>query len=154
MATSRFCDRLRKKSESKSTKIAKEASYARMNYSRQGLHEFVDRLLLDDSEAVEMCILFVEADTLVGVAGHGRARARMCRRLKHCTLTASQSQRLVFCITERLDSGHFSQQFKDQLRLALHLDLQTTLAVALACSNDSCDYVRRYAEWIVTHYSH
>ncbi len=162
MAASKFgdrlrksSDRLRKKSESKSSKIGKASLYALLNSDRQhqGLHDLANRLLLDDSEAVEMCILFVEADTLVGVGGHGRARARMCRRLKHCTLSASQSQRLVSCITERLDSGHFSQQFKDQLRLALHLDLQTTLAVALACSNDSCDYVRRYAAWIVTHYS-
>jgi hypothetical protein len=154
MAADRSRDRFRKKSESKSTKIGKESIYTLINYGWQGLQELADRLLLDDSEAVEMCILFVEADTLRGVAGHGRVRARMCRRLKHCTLSPSQSQRLVSCIMERLDSGNFSQQFKDQLRLALHLDVRTTLAVALASCKDSRDYVRRYAEWIVTHHSH
>lgn len=146
-------------SKLKSTQIKAKASlYALLNLNsgaqHQGLHNLADRLWLDDSEAVEMCILFVEADTLVGVGGHGRTLARMCRRLKHCTLSASQSQRLVSCIMERLDSGNFSQQFKDQLKLALHLDVRTTLAVALACCKDSRDYVRRYAEWIVTHHSH
>ena len=157
MAASKFGDRHSNMNKSKSTKIKAKASlYALLNSGgqHQGLHNLADRLLLDDSEAVEMCILFVEADTLVGVAEHGRVRARMCRRLKHCTLSASQSQRLVSCIMERLDSGNFSQQFWDQLKLALHLDVRTTLAVALASCKDSRDYVRRYAEWIVTHHSH
>ncbi len=122
-----------------------------LTLTKLDLHNLADLLLLDDPNAIEVCIQFVEANT-EGI-WHGRARAMMCRRLKHCTLCPKQRQRLVFCLAERLHSGHFSEQFKDQLRLALHLDVPTTLAVALACRADSRNYVRRYAEWILAHHS-
>lgn len=117
--------------------------------TKRGLHDLADRLLLDEPEAVEACIAFVEADT-VGI-WHGRARAMMCRRLKHCTLSAPQRDRLVCCITERLHSGRFAQQFWDQLRLILYLDRQSTLNIAANCLGDRRNYVRRYAEWILIH---
>lgn len=109
-----------------------------------------DRLGLNDPDAVESCIKFIESNTK-GV-GHGRARALMCRRLKHCTLSKSQRNRLVGYVTERLYTGNFAQQFKDELRLALFLDRQDTLKVALKSRNDKREYVRRYAEWVLTHY--
>ena len=43
-----------------------------------------DRLRFNDTDAIESCIKFIEEDTKG--AQHGRARALMCRRLKHCTL--------------------------------------------------------------------
>ena len=111
--------------------------------------DLTNRLFSNDAKAVETCIQFIEADTK-GI-GHGRIRALMCRRLKHCTLTKNQRNRLVYCITQQLLSGDFAQQFKDHLRLALFLDRQQTFKAALACRNDSRDYVRRYAEWILAH---
>jgi hypothetical protein len=113
------------------------------------LQDLADRLLLDDPDAIEACIVFIEVDTMGN--WHGRARAMMCRRLKHCTLSPSQRDRLVDCITERLRSGNFSQQFRDLLRLALYLDKQTTLNIAATCLGDRRNYVRRYAEWILNH---
>ena len=73
----------------------------------------------------------------------------MCRRLKHCILSPAQRTRLVACITERFRSGHFSEQFRDQLRLALHLDPERVLAVANSFLYDSRDYVRRHAAWLL-----
>lgn len=112
--------------------------------------QLTNRLYLNDAEAVETCIKFIQADSKC--AGHGRLRALMCHRLKHCTLSKSQRNRLVGYVTERLYTGNFAQQFKDELRLALFLDRQDTLKVALKSRNDKREYVRRYAEWVLTHY--
>jgi hypothetical protein len=49
------------------------------------LHALCDRLLTDDSDAVEECVAFIEAETLG--RWHGRARAMMARRFKHCRLS-------------------------------------------------------------------
>ena len=114
-----------------------------------GLHHLADRLLFDEPAAIMACIEFIEAETK-GI-WHGRARAMMCRRLKHCSLSSSQRTRLVSCITERLCSGNFSEQFRDQLRLALHLDSTRVFAAARSCVHDHHDYVRRYADWLLTH---
>ena len=108
------------------------------------LHALADRLRTPapDAHAVEQCVAFVEAASLQ--LGHGRARALMSRRLKHCRppLTDDPRERRLRAILRRLYSGRFvqrfaavrsssqqfaavrssSQQFEDQLRLALSLD--------------------------------
>lgn len=116
---------------------------------KDDLYQLADRLLVDEPSAIATCIEFIEAET-EGI-WHGRARAMMCRRLKHCSLSDSQRVRLVSSITERLHSGHFAEQFRDQLRLALHLDPQRVFAVARSCCDDHRDYVRRYADWLLSH---
>ncbi len=112
------------------------------------LHHLAGRLLSDEPSAIATCIEFIEAETK-GI-WHGRARAMMCRRLKHCSLSSSQRTRLVSCITERLCSGHFPEQFRDQLRLALRLDATRVSTIARSCAHDHRDYVRRYAAWLLT----
>jgi hypothetical protein len=116
---------------------------------KEDLHHLADRLLFDEPSAIATCIEFIEAETKD--LWHGRARAMMCRRLKHCSLNSSQRARLVSCVTERLCSGRFSEQFRDQLRLALHLDSARVHIVAHSCAHDHRDYVRRYAAWLLTH---
>ncbi|HEY9605111.1 MAG TPA: hypothetical protein V6C85_26135 [Allocoleopsis sp.] len=108
-----------------------------------------DRLLLNDPEAVETSIKFIESNSQDG--GHGRVRALMCRRLKHCTLTPQQRTRLVRYVVERLYTGAFAQQFKDELRLILALDAQALFEAALESRTDEREYVRRHAEWILAH---
>ncbi len=107
------------------------------------LCQLADRLLLADPTVVSTCVDFIIAES-EGL-GHGRARAKMCRRLKHHRLSAEDRARLVHCITERLRGGRFGQQFRDQLRLALALDRDGVFAVADACLNDPRAYVRRQA---------
>lgn len=115
--------------------------------SKQELRALADRLLVQDALALDACIAFVLADTR-GL-WHGRARAMICRRLKHCPLGRSQRTQLLSGILERLQTGAFSEQFKDQLRLARHLDRPRTLAAGERALASSRPYVQRYAQWTV-----
>lgn len=112
------------------------------------LHAWAGALASCEPIAVQRCVDFILAETQ-GL-WHGRARAMMCRRLKHCGLGRAHRTVLVECITARLRSGNFSEQFKDQLRLALHLDAQRTLAAARKGLESARPHVRRYAEWVLT----
>ena len=107
-----------------------------------------DALRACEPVMVQSCVDFILAETQ-GL-WHGRARALMCRRLKHCPLGRTHRTALVRCITGRLASGSFSQQFKDQLRLALHLDPHQTLATSHACLQSPRAHVRRYAAWTIS----
>jgi len=111
-----------------------------------------DRLLTDDSDAVEECVAFIEAETM-GL-WHGRARAMMARRLKHCRLSQPQHTRAVRAILDRLVSGRFSEQFKDQLRFVLHVAPERAFTVARSCQDAATEHVRRYATWILSHETH
>jgi hypothetical protein len=115
------------------------------------LHELADNLLIEEPAAIEKCVEFIAAET-EGL-WHGRARAMMCRRLKHCPLSELQRDLLVVRITERLAAGHFAEQFRDQLRLAMHLDPSHTFKIARGCVTNSKPHVRRYAEWVLSHES-
>jgi len=75
----------------------------------------------------------------------------MCRRLKHIPLARNQKDRVVECILHRLATGQFSEQFRDQLRLALHLDRRTTLAAATRALESEKPHVKRYSKWVLSH---
>ena len=57
---------------------------------KSDLRALSDRLPKDDARAVEQCIAFFEAETFG--PWHGRARAMMSRRLKHCRIDNSQRE--------------------------------------------------------------
>ena len=116
--------------------------------SKPALHALADGLLLDEPDAVERCVAFVLAESRG--FWHNRARAMMCRRLKHCTLSAAQRAALVACIGARLANGRFSEQFKDQLRLALHLDVAALRRVAAAALDSPVAHVRRHTAWVLS----
>ena len=116
---------------------------------KQELHQLADRLLRDEAEAIELCVAFIEADTPGN--WHGRARAMMARRLKHCTLSKQQQARLIAAILGRLVGGRFAEQFKDQIRLVLHLDAAQAFVVARECLDHPKEHVRRYAAWMLAH---
>ena len=118
------------------------------NLSKVELRTMADGLLLEPEPwLIDRCVQFVLAET-EGV-WHGRARAMMCRRLKHCGLGRTHRAMLVECITSRLSDGSYSEQFKDQLRLALQLDTVGTLSACRRCLASKKAYVRRYAEWVL-----
>src|SRR4051794_17372126 len=98
---------------------------------KQELLNVADRLLQDDPIAVEWCVSFIEVET-IGI-WHGRARAKMSRRLKHCHLTNAQKDRVVQAVLNRLLQGFFAEQFKDQLYLALLLNPDRVRTVAAGC---------------------
>lgn len=117
--------------------------------SRTEIHALADELLCAEPGIIETCVQFVCADTFG--CWHGRARAMLCRRLKHVQLTPQQQERLTKRILNRLASGQFSEQFKDQLRLVLSVDAAAAFAAARGAAASSRLHVRRYAEWVLAH---
>jgi len=115
------------------------------------LRDLADKLSEHELVVTDYCIEFVLAETKGH--WHGRARAMMCRRLKHCELGRTSRTKLLDCILHRLRSGDFSEQFKDQLRLALHLDYEKTLSACETARSSDRPHVRRYAEWALALHS-
>jgi hypothetical protein len=117
--------------------------------SKVEVRALADSLLGGEPAMIEKCVRFVCAETVS--LWHGRGRAMMCRRLKHLHLAQDQKDRLLACILDRLASGRFSEQFKDQLRLALHLDPEGTFAGAKRALLAAKPHVKRYAAWVLLH---
>lgn len=117
--------------------------------SKTQLHELADGILREDPTAIASCVDFVCSES--SGLWHGRARAMMCRRLKHCPITDEQHNRLVACIIKRLTTGQFSEQFRDQLRLALQLDPERIFSAAKACHSGTSDHVNRLSTWVFLH---
>ena len=124
-------------------------SYEFEHLSKGDVIALADNLKSGSVEAVERAVRFVCADT-EGL-WHGRGRAIMCRRMKHLKLAGAHRDRLVGTILGRLESGHFSEQFRDQLRLALQLDERRSFAAANKALSSDRDHVRRYARWVLSH---
>src|SRR5262245_35191090 len=106
----------------------KSETYDLDSLDKAQLHALCDLLLTCSSDAIEESVAFLEAKTF-GI-WHGRARAMIARRLKHCRLSQRQRERIVRSILSRFVSGRFSEQYKDQLRLVLHLDRERAFSVA------------------------
>ena len=117
--------------------------------SKTDLHSLADGLLAPEPWIVDRCVEFVIAET--DGHWHGRARAMMCRRLKHCDLGRTHRTQLLASILGRLDSGAFTEQFKDQLRLVIQLDLQRALETCRGAATSAKPHVRRYAQWVLAH---
>jgi hypothetical protein len=115
--------------------------------SKVEVRALADSLLEGKPDIVETCVRFVCAETVN--LWHGRGRAMMCRRLKHIPLARNQKDRLVECILHRLATGQFSEQFRDQLRLALHLDRRATLAATTRGLESEKPHVKRYSKWVL-----
>ena len=114
------------------------------------LHRMADGLLSCNNEAKDRCVKFMLAETRG--SWHGRARAIMCRRLKHCDVGHEQRRQLVDCIMNRLVTGDFSEQFRDQLRLAIHLEPERAFMLAHNCfAKASKVHIRRLAAWVIEH---
>ena len=126
----------------------KAQAFSLASLDKRDLGALCDRLLTDDADAIEKCIAFMEAETK-GI-WHGRARAKMARRLKHRRLSPSQLARVVDAILGRLASGRFSEQFKDQLRFVLRVAPKKAFSAARGCQGAAAGHVRRYAAWILS----
>jgi hypothetical protein len=117
------------------------------NYSKPELIALIDRLKRGDDEVIHELVVF----TLTESRGlwHGRARAKICRNLKNHPPDATLQSNLVDTIAERLIYGRFSEQFRDQLSMAIRFapDRMRTIAESLLTSDKT--YVRRYADWVI-----
>ena len=117
--------------------------------TREEVRALADRIKAADPPAIDDAVRFVCAES-EGL-WHGRGRAMMCRRLKHIPMSRSQSKPLVDAILGRLKAGRFSEQFRDQLRLALHLDRNAALEAARRGATSDKAHVRRYSQWLLSH---
>ncbi len=131
----------------KNVERAETQEFERM--SKREVRALANALHPEAVDVLEKTVGFICAET-EGL-WHGRGRAMMCRRLKHLELPKAHRDRLVSVILHRLDSGHFSEQFRDQLRLAMHLNREKTFAAARRALESPKDYVRRYARWVLSH---
>ena len=118
-------------------------------FTKPELHALCDRLEAGDPDALRVCIEFF----IVESRGrwHNRARAMMARRFKHSALTPDQRRRLCGAVAERLRTGRFTEQFRDQLRLLRHLDPDAACRVAQQCLASPVPHVRRHATWLEAH---
>lgn len=116
------------------------------NYSKSELDRLIREFKAGDRAAEFECINFVLGESF-GV-WHGRARAKICRNLKNHAPDAGLSARLVEKVIWRLENGEFSEQFKDQLTMAIRFAPDRMLKAATLLLDDKKDYVRRYANWV------
>ena len=116
------------------------------SYHKTELDALIVRLNQGDEDAIEESVAFVTGESF-GI-WHGRARAHICRNLKNIAIEDVIKDRLVECICQRLVSGNFSQQFKDQLMMALRFRPARLKDCAELAAGSSKDYVRRYAAWV------
>ena len=88
--------------------------------SKGDLHDLIAKVKSRDLPSIARAIDFVTADSL-GM-WHNRARAKLCRYFKNEPPNNEQQRRLVETIEQRLVTGSFYEQFKDQLGLAAIFD--------------------------------
>jgi hypothetical protein len=79
---------------------------------------------------------------------HNRARAKLCRRLKHVALSPPMRKALVDAILDKFLEGAIDEQFRDQLRLLLHLDSFAVEQSTARVSIRSPLSTRRLAIWV------
>lgn len=116
-------------------------------YRSRELHDLINRLKAGDAAALRESVHFTLAESFGH--WHNRARAKICRNLKHRPIDPALGDELLRVILERFASGRFHQQFKDQLRLAIRLDPRRALAVATDLQQHEKEYVRRAARWAI-----
>ncbi len=117
------------------------------SYSKVELDDLIERLKHGDENVAYELVVFTMAESK-GI-WHGRARAKICRYFKNHPPDVTLSASLVESIIKRLQQGKFSEQFRDQLRMAIRFAPEKMKSIALALSTSELDYVRRYAFWVL-----
>ncbi|QDT07757.1 hypothetical protein K227x_61850 [Rubripirellula lacrimiformis] len=110
------------------------------------LRSLVNEVKLGDPDATSRATVFVASESF-GL-WHNRARAKLCRYFKNHPPTDGECKRMVDAIVNRLLDGRFSEQFKDQLSMAIRFDADRLADAAKTAACSDKDYVRRYAAWI------
>jgi hypothetical protein len=116
-------------------------------YSKPELHEMIALVRSGDSHALGLAFDFVIGESKH--MWHGRARANLCRAFKNMTLEPWQKSVLVRTIQKRLETGNFSQQFKDQIVMAIRFDRRSMQNSAEALLDSPIRHVKRNAAWTI-----
>jgi len=117
------------------------------NPTREALRAIADAMLLGDDVAKKAALGFFTQES-TGL-WHNRARALIARRLKHVTLAPEEKAALVATVNRRLSTGSFSEQFGDQLKMAIALDPASVEQCALECMISTKAHVVRYAKRVL-----
>ena len=114
--------------------------------SKSDLHSLIDDVRSGDANAISRASEFVAAESF-GI-WHNRARAKLCRHFKNHPPPDDQSERMIDAIIRRLIDGRFSEQFKDQLSMAVRFSPSRMSDAMAIASRSERSYIRRYAEWL------
>jgi hypothetical protein len=117
------------------------------DYRRAELDALIERVKGSDPDAIEEAVMFTVRESLGN--WHGRARAKICRNLKSRTIPLGLQDILVQAICNRLLAGTFSEQFKDQLAMAIRFRPSEMEHCAREACKSTKDYVRRYGQWVL-----
>lgn len=109
------------------------------------LYQLIEAVKAGDRDSISKATLFVAHESF-GL-WHNRARAKLCRHFKnHPPAQTEDCNRMIDAIIQRLIDGRFSEQFMDQISMAIRHDPQRLYAAAIAASTSEKAYIRRYAK--------
>ena len=115
-------------------------------YPKSALERVIEGLAQCTPEAVEEAVAFFILETRG--YWHNRARAKIARRLKHCSVCESHSRPVIQCIVRRLVEGDFTEQFRDQLGLLVQLDRQAARTAGAEAVKSEHPHVARLGHWL------
>jgi len=110
------------------------------------LHSLIDDVKHGDPDATSRATVFVASESF-GM-WHNRARAKLCRYFKNHPPPDDQCKRMLDAIIDRLIDGRFSEQFKDQLSMAIRFAPERMADAVTVASSSDRGYIRRYADWV------
>ena len=114
--------------------------------TKSDLHALIADVKRGDVEATSRATAFVAAESF-GM-WHNRARAKLCRQFKNHPPSDRERDRMVDAIVSRLIDGRFSEQFKDQLAMAIRFDRDRLSDAANIALTSDREYIRRYGNWV------
>ena len=115
-------------------------------FSKQDLQLLIEGVKRGDREATSRAIDFLTVESF-GL-WHNRARAKLCRYFKNHPPARVEQERIVDAVVGRLLDGRFSEQFKDQLAMAIRLSPDRLHETAMRALGSNKDYIRRYGGWV------
>lgn len=114
--------------------------------SKSDLHQLIAEVKRGDAEARSRAVVFVASESF-GM-WHNRARAKLCRYFKNHPPPEAERTRMINAIVTRLHEGHFYEQFKDQLSMAIRFAPKRLETAALVAMDSDRAYIRRYGQWV------
>ena len=114
--------------------------------NKSELQDLIVRVTDGDHDALCQSVDFFCAESF-GI-WHNRARAKLSRYFKNHPPSKDLLERMVDVVIWRLLAGQFSEQFTDQLKMALRFDPQRMAEAAEEASRSKKEYVQRYANRI------
>ena len=114
--------------------------------AKADLHLLIDDVKRGDAGAISRTLPL--SPLKASVFGTIALCAKLCRHFKNHPPPQSDCDRMVAAITKRLVTGQFSQQFRDQLSMAIRLSPDRLDHAASVAANSDRDYIRRYAGWV------